>query len=128
MHPVGVNIFPPHLLWSAGTRRAPLFDLADFIPKPLLKLPGCSYIDAAVALISDSPTSQVGHRKILTLGTTRKEVVYLRSAPEVRLVLLLGDLYEYEGHQWQKILRPSVANDPTAVPFVPKNNRPAGRG
>jgi hypothetical protein len=45
------------------------------------------------------------------LGTTKKEVVYLRSAPEVRLVLLLGDPYEHEGHQWQKILRSSVERD-----------------
>jgi hypothetical protein len=37
--------------------------------------------------------------------------VYLRPTPEVRLVLLLGDPYEQEGHRWQKILRSSVERD-----------------
>jgi hypothetical protein len=42
---------------------------------------------------------------------TKKEVLYLRSRPNVRLVLMLGDPYEREGSQWQAILRSSVERD-----------------
>jgi hypothetical protein len=45
------------------------------------------------------------------LGETKKLVVYERSHPEMRLVLMLGPTYELNGEKWQPILRSSIERD-----------------
>ena len=54
-----------------------------------------------------------GHkpRKIYRFGVTRKMVVYERTHPEIRLVLLLDPPYDREGETWQAIVQSRVERD-----------------
>lgn len=54
-----------------------------------------------------------GHRprKCYRFGVTRKMVVYERTHPEIRLVLLLDAPYDREGETWQPIVQSRVERD-----------------
>jgi predicted DNA-binding protein YlxM (UPF0122 family) len=48
---------------------------------------------------------------VRTVGPARKVVIYERTHPEIRLSLLLGEIYERNGAKWQKILESRVERD-----------------
>ena len=49
--------------------------------------------------------------KSYSFGVTRKMVVYKRTHPEIRLLLLLDVPFDREGETWQSIVRSSVERD-----------------
>jgi hypothetical protein len=61
----------------------------------------------ASAIIPDAPNEL----KCYSLGVTRKLVVYERTHPEIRLVLLLDAPFDSAGETWQPIMQSRVERD-----------------
>lgn len=55
-------------------------------------------------------------RKSYSLGVTKKMVLYERTHPELRLVLLLDVPYDADGTKWQPIVKMSVERDRSVDP------------